>query len=107
MAVTALSVAISCSRSAGSTGSLVTMPEVMIITEGFNPTRYRDIRTPGSGTRLTSSMDGEGKRKDGRERNRLYQNERSKEEKTPLSAGRKPDVERRIAGGEGRGSERG
>lgn len=47
MAVTALSVAISCSRSAGSPGSLVTMPEVMIITEGFNPTRgYRDIRTP-------------------------------------------------------------
>lgn len=45
MAVTALSVAISCSRSAGSPGSLVTTPEVMIITEGFNPTRYRDIRT--------------------------------------------------------------
>lgn len=39
MAVTALSVTISCSRSAGSPGSLVTMPEVMIITEGFNPRR--------------------------------------------------------------------
>lgn len=45
MAMTALSVAISCSRSASSPGSLVTMPEVMIITEGFNPTvqRYTDL----------------------------------------------------------------
>lgn len=43
MAMTALSVAISCSRSAGSPGSLVTMPEVMIITEGFNPTRGTEI----------------------------------------------------------------
>lgn len=41
--MTALSVAISCSRSAGSPGSLVTMPEVMIITEGFNPTHGTEI----------------------------------------------------------------
>lgn len=46
MAVTALSVAISCSRSAGSPGSLVTMPEVMIITEGFNPTCGIEIYGP-------------------------------------------------------------
>lgn len=39
MAVTALSVAISCSRSSGSPVSLVTIPEVMIITGGLNPRR--------------------------------------------------------------------
>lgn len=46
MAVTVLSVAISCSRSAGSPGSLVTMPEVMIITGGFNPTCGIEIYEP-------------------------------------------------------------
>lgn len=39
MAVTALSVAISCSRSSGSPISLVTIPEVMIITRGCQPPR--------------------------------------------------------------------
>lgn len=71
MAVTVLSVAISCSRSAGSPGSLVTMPEVMIITEGFNPTCSIEIyETPWK---------KEENRRERTKRDRPYQKEKPTE----------------------------
>lgn len=71
MAVTTLSVAISCSRSAGSPDSLVTMPEVMIITEGFNPTHGTEIYEPRKKEGQRSRRDEErGKKTRERERER-------------------------------------
>lgn len=73
MAVTALSVAISCSRTVGSPYSLVTIPEVMIITgrgervstpgEGYAKRRGITLPNGGGGSRREEEPDEEAERK--------------------------------------------
>lgn len=82
MAMTALSVAISCSRSAGSPGSLVTMPEVMIITEGFNPMRGTEIYEPRKKRKRIAVRDEERRREREREDRSLSKREDGGVEKT-------------------------